>query len=275
MTWACPPPPTSPPRPFSVGRYKRQLAEMCVQAVLAVADLERRDVNLELIKLDGKARPVIFVRFCLFLDFGGQTPWSIKLGDRASCGKKRGERAAARGGLLRCLAGPAVGAAVLERCGCRWHACDCGSCHILGSHQPVTRAPPPSTRPPGSQVGGRLEDTQLVRGIVLDKDMSHPQVCVCARGCGGVCVCVGGGGGRRRDEPPAGGRRRLLQPRAALPGSRGPAALPPAAACCPLLPPCSTMLLAFHPFRVKTTTTMVPDAQGAARRQDSHPDLPL
>eukprot|EP00887_Chlorella_sp_A99_P000362 scaffold13.g362.t1 len=62
-----------------VGRYKRQLAEMCVQAVLAVADLERRDVNLELIKLDGK-------------------------------------------------------------------------------------------------VGGRLEDTRLVRGIVLDKDMSHPQV---------------------------------------------------------------------------------------------------
>lgn len=38
----------------SVGRYKRQLADMCVQAVLAVADLERRDVNLELIKLDGK-----------------------------------------------------------------------------------------------------------------------------------------------------------------------------------------------------------------------------
>lgn len=62
-----------------VGRYKRQLAEMCVQAVLAVADLERRDVNLELIKLDGK-------------------------------------------------------------------------------------------------VGRRLEDTRLVRGIVLDKDMSHPQM---------------------------------------------------------------------------------------------------
>ncbi|PRW20561.1 T-complex 1 subunit epsilon [Chlorella sorokiniana] len=62
-----------------VGRHKRELAEMCVQAVLAVADLERRDVNLDLIKLDGK-------------------------------------------------------------------------------------------------VGGRLEDTALVKGIVLDKDMSHPQM---------------------------------------------------------------------------------------------------
>ena len=27
------------------------------------------------------------------------------------------------------------------------------------------------------KVGGRLEDTALVNGIVLDKDMSHPQVC--------------------------------------------------------------------------------------------------
>ena len=55
------------------------MAEMCVQAVLAVADLERRDVNLDLIKVEGK-------------------------------------------------------------------------------------------------VGGTLEDTRLVRGIVLDKDMSHPQM---------------------------------------------------------------------------------------------------
>ena len=34
-----------------MGRHKRELAEMCVQAVLAVADLERRDVNLDLIKV--------------------------------------------------------------------------------------------------------------------------------------------------------------------------------------------------------------------------------
>ncbi|KAK9835161.1 hypothetical protein WJX81_002289 [Elliptochloris bilobata] len=62
-----------------VGRHKRDMAEMCVKAVLAVADLKRKDVNLELIKVDGK-------------------------------------------------------------------------------------------------VGGRLEDAKLVYGLVLDKDMSHPQM---------------------------------------------------------------------------------------------------
>ena len=34
-----------------MGRHKRELAEMCVKAVLSVADLERRDVNLDLIKV--------------------------------------------------------------------------------------------------------------------------------------------------------------------------------------------------------------------------------
>eukprot|EP00891_Asterochloris_glomerata_P006610 jgi/Astpho2/6610/e_gw1.00101.34.1_t len=62
-----------------VGRHKRQMAEICVKAVLAVADLDRRDVNLDLIKVDGK-------------------------------------------------------------------------------------------------VGGKLEDAKLVNGIVVDKDMSHPQM---------------------------------------------------------------------------------------------------
>jgi len=37
-----------------VGRLKRQMAEICCKAVLAVADLERRDVNLDLIKVEGK-----------------------------------------------------------------------------------------------------------------------------------------------------------------------------------------------------------------------------
>ncbi|PNW84739.1 hypothetical protein CHLRE_03g156750v5 [Chlamydomonas reinhardtii] len=37
-----------------VGRLKRPMAEICVKAVLAVADLERRDVNLDLIKVEGK-----------------------------------------------------------------------------------------------------------------------------------------------------------------------------------------------------------------------------
>jgi len=62
-----------------VGRHKRAFAEMCVQAVMTVADLERGDVNLDLIKVEGK-------------------------------------------------------------------------------------------------VGGRMEDTRLIDGIVIDKDMSHPQM---------------------------------------------------------------------------------------------------
>ncbi|GBG85959.1 hypothetical protein CBR_g40771 [Chara braunii] len=37
-----------------VGRCKRKLAEIAVKAVLGVADLERRDVNLDLIKIEGK-----------------------------------------------------------------------------------------------------------------------------------------------------------------------------------------------------------------------------
>ncbi|KAK6160305.1 hypothetical protein DH2020_003686 [Rehmannia glutinosa] len=63
----------------SVNRCKRSMAEIAVKAVLAVADLERKDVNLELIKVEGK-------------------------------------------------------------------------------------------------VGGKLEDTELIYGIVVDKDMSHPQM---------------------------------------------------------------------------------------------------
>ncbi|BBG93984.1 TCP-1/cpn60 chaperonin family protein [Prunus dulcis] len=62
-----------------VNRCKRDLAEIAVKAVLAVADLERKDVNLDLIKVEGK-------------------------------------------------------------------------------------------------VGGKLEDTELVYGILIDKDMSHPQM---------------------------------------------------------------------------------------------------
>ena len=34
-----------------VGRLKRPMAQMCVDAVLSVADLARRDVNLDLIKV--------------------------------------------------------------------------------------------------------------------------------------------------------------------------------------------------------------------------------
>eukprot|EP01120_Amphizonella_sp_Union-15-10_P001605 TRINITY_DN11761_c0_g1_i1.p1 TRINITY_DN11761_c0_g1~~TRINITY_DN11761_c0_g1_i1.p1 ORF type:complete len:535 (+),score=130.19 TRINITY_DN11761_c0_g1_i1:66-1670(+) len=37
-----------------VNKIKRQLAEICVKAVMAVADIPRRDVNLDLIKVTGK-----------------------------------------------------------------------------------------------------------------------------------------------------------------------------------------------------------------------------
>jgi chaperonin GroEL (HSP60 family) len=62
-----------------VNRCHRQFAQIAVDAVLQVADMEKKDVNFELIKMDGK-------------------------------------------------------------------------------------------------VGGRLEDTMLVKGVLLDKDMSHPQM---------------------------------------------------------------------------------------------------
>ena len=63
----------------SINRCQRKMAEIAVQAILSVADLERRDVDFELIKVEGK-------------------------------------------------------------------------------------------------VGGKLEETMLVRGVVIDKDMSHPQM---------------------------------------------------------------------------------------------------
>ena len=37
-----------------VHRFKDILADICVKAVLAVADIERKDVNLDLIKVEGK-----------------------------------------------------------------------------------------------------------------------------------------------------------------------------------------------------------------------------
>jgi len=37
-----------------VSKYKRELGEIAVKAILSVADLERKDVNFEMIKLNGK-----------------------------------------------------------------------------------------------------------------------------------------------------------------------------------------------------------------------------
>ena len=64
---------------FSINKCHRQMAEIAVNAILAVADMERKDVDFELIKVEGK-------------------------------------------------------------------------------------------------VGGKLEDTMLVKGVVVDKDFSHPQM---------------------------------------------------------------------------------------------------
>lgn len=38
----------------SVNRCHRQFAKIAVEAVLTVADMEKKDVNFELIKMDGK-----------------------------------------------------------------------------------------------------------------------------------------------------------------------------------------------------------------------------
>lgn len=64
---------------FSINRCHRQMAEIAVNAILTVADMERKDVDFELIKMEGK-------------------------------------------------------------------------------------------------VGGKLEDTQLVKGVIVDKEFSHPQM---------------------------------------------------------------------------------------------------
>ena len=38
----------------AVNRYRDHIADICVEAILAVADLQRKDINLELIKVEGK-----------------------------------------------------------------------------------------------------------------------------------------------------------------------------------------------------------------------------
>ena len=39
-----------------INRHHTKMAEIAVDAVLSVADLERKDVNLDLIKMDGKVQ---------------------------------------------------------------------------------------------------------------------------------------------------------------------------------------------------------------------------
>ncbi len=44
----------SPEYTRSINRCQRQMAEIAVEAILSVADLERKDVDFELIKMEGK-----------------------------------------------------------------------------------------------------------------------------------------------------------------------------------------------------------------------------
>ena len=66
----------------------------------------------------------------------------------------------------RCLVGVCCAAFI------RWPCCQAQD---FAASNCLSPAPPLLLQLDG-KVGGRLEDTALVKGIVLDKDMSHPQV---------------------------------------------------------------------------------------------------
>ncbi|CAI5931368.1 unnamed protein product [Closterium sp. NIES-65] len=104
-----------------VGRCKRQITEIAVQAVVAVANLERRDVNPELIKVEAK--------------IGGRLEETE----------------------LRQMAEIAV-QAVLAVADLERRDVNLELIKVEG------------------KTGGRLEETELVRGIIVDKDFSHPQM---------------------------------------------------------------------------------------------------
>ena len=103
------------------------MAEICVKAVLAVADLERKDVNLDLIKVS----PPVLQRHCAQCACPSEL-FLVTLSEAKL-------RMAARYFTL----GTTDYAAAMQVDG---------------------------------KVGGRLEDAKLVNGIVIDKDMSHPQM---------------------------------------------------------------------------------------------------
>jgi len=126
-----------------VGRLKRPFAEMCVKAVLAVADLDRRDVNLDLIKVPRG------------LGWGGVgVGWVAPLG---------GGFGGAFGGCV----GP-------------WPVVLDSARMLSLSHPPSPTTPsphpPPTPKQVEGKVGGQMEDARLVEGIVIDKDFSHPQM---------------------------------------------------------------------------------------------------
>ena len=156
-----------------VNRSHRPMAEIAVDAVLAVADIERKDVNLDLIKMDGK-------------------------------------------------------------------------------------------------VGGRLEDTKLVRGIVIDKDMSHPQM---VKDIKDAKLCV------LTCAAPPRPRRRRAAPRAAPAAPRPLAPRRPLAA--PLPPPSPPLRLAHPAAPLPSSVAQLPlraaeaedEAQARAREVAAYEEM--
>ena len=65
---------------FLTFRFKRQMAEIAVRSVLAVADLERRDVRFDLIKL------IVFQKYPRFMDRQKQAEkWKTQNWSRVWC----------------------------------------------------------------------------------------------------------------------------------------------------------------------------------------------
>lgn len=73
----------------SINRCQRQMAEIAVEAVLSVADMERKDVDFELIKVEskvgGKLEDTTLVKGVI-IDKDFSHPQMPKVGVVAGCG---------------------------------------------------------------------------------------------------------------------------------------------------------------------------------------------
>lgn len=66
-----------------------------------------------------------------------------------------------------------IGCGCGTRCALAWGIAGCSAKFAPSS---LLQPPLPSARQLDGKVGGRLEDSRLVQGVILDKDMSHPQM---------------------------------------------------------------------------------------------------
>lgn len=66
-----------------------------------------------------------------------------------------------------------IGCGCGTRCALAWGIAGCSAKFVPSS---FLQTPLPSARQLDGKVGGRLEDSRLVQGVILDKDMSHPQM---------------------------------------------------------------------------------------------------